>query len=68
MSGKKRSKKGIESLEKQIELHKEKLRQAEKEGNVGLVEYYEKEIQNFEQVKEKLKRRIKPKLKRKSEL
>jgi len=65
MSGKKRAKKGIESIEKQIEIHKGKLRKAEGEGNVGLMKYYEKEIQNFDRVKEKLKRRIKPKSKRK---
>jgi hypothetical protein len=65
MSEKKRAKKGIESLEKQIDLHREKLRKAEKEGNIGLVDYYEKELENFEHVKEKLKRKTMPKLKRK---
>lgn len=65
MSEKKRVRKGIESIEKQIELHKEKLRRMAEEGNVGLVNYYEKEIENFERLKEKLKWRIKPKLKRK---
>ncbi|MDI6721782.1 MAG: hypothetical protein QMD85_05290 [Candidatus Aenigmarchaeota archaeon] len=65
MSGKKRVKKGIKSLEKQIELHKEKLAKAAKEGNIGLTGYYEKEIQNFERVKERLKRRIEPISKRK---
>lgn len=65
MSGKKRAKKGIESIEKQIEFHKEKLRKAKGEGNIGLVNYYEKEMRNFEQIKEKLKWRIKPKPTRK---
>ncbi len=67
MSNKKRSKKGIESLEKQISLHKEKLRQAKEKENIGLTNYYEKEIEHFEQAKEKLSRRIMPKLKRKKQ-
>lgn len=62
---KKRQKKGIESLEKQIELHKSKLESARKKGDVGLANYYEKEIEHFECAKEKLARRIMPKLKRK---
>jgi len=41
---KKRLQKGIESLEKQIRLHEEKLRKAEEEDNIGLTEYYRKEI------------------------
>jgi hypothetical protein len=65
MSGKKRASKGIESLEKQIKMHKEKLRKAEEVGNIGLSNYYEKEIEHFEQAKERLKSSIKPKLKRK---
>ncbi len=65
MSNKKRSKKGIESLEKQIKLHEEKLKQAKEKENIGLANYYEKEIEHFEQAKENLTRRIMPKLKRK---
>ncbi len=41
---KKRLQKGIESLEKQIKFHEEKLRRAEKEDNIELAEYYKKEI------------------------
>ena len=41
---KKRLQKGIESLEKQIQLHEEKLKRAEEEDNIGLTEYYKKEI------------------------
>lgn len=41
---KKRLKKGIESLEKQLELHEEKLRKAEEEHNFELAGYYKKEI------------------------
>ncbi|MBU4201807.1 MAG: hypothetical protein L6243_03450 [Candidatus Altiarchaeales archaeon] len=42
----KRVKKGIDSLEKQLELHKEKLRQATEDGRYDLVNYYEKEIEH----------------------
>ncbi len=65
MSSKKRSKKGIDSINKQIELHKEKLIKAREDGNIGLANYYEKEIQHFEQAITRLGRRIEPKLKRK---
>ncbi len=65
MSSKKRSKKGIESLENQINAHKEKLKKAQEKGDIGLANYYEKEIEQFERAKEKLIRRIIPKLKRK---
>ncbi len=41
---KKRLKKGIESIEKQIELHEEKLKKAEQENNFELAGYYKKEI------------------------
>lgn len=41
---KKRLQKGIDSIEKQIELHEEKLKRAEKEDSIGLAEYYRKEI------------------------
>jgi hypothetical protein len=44
----KRLKKGIESIREQIELHKEKLKAAQKSGNIGLSDYYEKEIGSLE--------------------
>jgi hypothetical protein len=44
----KRLKKGIESISEQIELHKEKLRLAQQSGNIGLSDYYEKEIESLE--------------------
>ena len=44
----KRLRKGIESIREQIELHKEKLKAAEKSGNIGLTGYYEKEIESLE--------------------
>ncbi len=65
MSSKKRAKKGIESLEKQIKLHKEKLKEAERNENIGLASYYEKEIQHFEQAIKKLEHRLQPKKRKK---
>ena len=44
----KRLRKGIESIREQIGIHREKMRQAEKAGNIGLVNYYEKEIESME--------------------
>ena len=41
---KKRLEKGIESLQKQINLHEEKKRLAEESDSKELVRYYEKEI------------------------
>ncbi len=62
---KKAAKKGIESLEKQIEVHVQKLKNAQKNGDVGLSNYYEKEVEHFERAKENLARRIASKSKRK---
>jgi hypothetical protein len=43
----KRLAKGIVSIGRQIELHEKKLQEAEKEGDAGLVKYYEKEIEGL---------------------
>jgi len=48
---KKRLKRGIESLGKQIELHKEKLMQAQAQGMPDLENYYEKEIESLKRRK-----------------
>ena len=53
---KKRLQKGIESLEKQIRLHEEKLKKAEEEDNIGLAEYYKKEIDAKKRDKEEKQR------------
>ncbi|MBI5002414.1 hypothetical protein HZC31_03450 [Candidatus Woesearchaeota archaeon] len=53
---KKRLKKGIESLEKQIDLHEQKLHKAEKESNFELAGYYKKEILSKKQDAEEKKR------------
>ena len=53
---KKRLMKGIESLEKQIQLHEEKLRKAEEEDNIELTGYYKKEIEAKKRDKEEKER------------
>jgi len=53
---KKRLQKGIESLEKQIRLHEEKLKKAEEEDNIRLAEYYKKEIDAKKRDKEEKQR------------
>ncbi|HLD48970.1 MAG TPA: hypothetical protein VJB11_01265 [archaeon] len=60
-----RIKKGMDSLRKQIDIHKEKLRIAQEMGNIGLSNYYEKEIEHFERAREKLARHILPKKRKK---
>lgn len=46
-------KKGIESLQKQIQLHEEKLKKAQQEGKLELMGYYEKEIESKKKDREK---------------
>jgi len=53
---KKRLQKGIESIEKQIQLHEEKLRKAEEEDNIELAKYYKKEIAAKKRDKEEKQR------------
>ena len=53
---KKRLQKGIESIEKQIKLHEEKLKKAEEEDNIELAEYYKKEINAKKRDKDEKKR------------
>ena len=65
---KKKYKKGIESISKEIDIHRSiKLKKALEEDNMGLAGYYEKEIRRLEeQLKEKQEKllprskRIKP--------
>ncbi len=56
---KKRLEKGIESLQKQISLHEEKLKRAEDEGKIELAGYYEKEIEAKKKDKEKKEKFLK---------
>lgn len=55
---KKRLQRGIESLEKQINLHEEKLKKAEEEDNIELAGYYKKEIDAKKRDMEKKKRML----------
>src|SRR3989344_1728087 len=48
-----RLKKGIESLKKQIEIHREKLKNAMKDGNEELTRYYEKDLERLEKEEKK---------------
>ena len=48
----KRLVKGLDSLEKQIAFHKEKLKEAETANMEELVRYYQKEIANLKKRKE----------------
>ncbi len=48
MKRKKRLERGIESLQKQIEIHKEKLKKAIEEGDEDLARYYEKDLARLE--------------------
>ena len=53
---KKRLQKGIESLDKQIQLHEEKLIKAEEDDNIELAHYYKKEIEAKKRDKEEKQR------------
>ena len=55
---KKRLQKGIESLEKQIKLHEEKLKKAEEDDNIELASYYKKEIEAKRKDKEEKQRML----------
>ena len=48
----KRLKKGIESIEEQIEIHRNKLKKAREDKNEYLERYYEKELESLERVKD----------------
>ncbi|MFA5259576.1 MAG: hypothetical protein WC979_08155 [Candidatus Pacearchaeota archaeon] len=48
----KRLKKGIESIEEQIEIHRNKLKKAKEDNNEYLEKYYEKELDSLEKVKD----------------
>ena len=52
MNQKKRLEKGIESIEEQIKVHREKLKEAEEAGHEELVNYYYKDISRLEKQKE----------------
>ncbi len=51
--------KGIESLSREIEIHKEKRKQALAEDKLELAEYYDSEIQGLEKTKENKESKLK---------
>ncbi|HLC78394.1 MAG TPA: hypothetical protein VJH92_04675 [Candidatus Nanoarchaeia archaeon] len=53
MKRKKRLAKGIESLKKQVEMHKEKLKKAVEDGNEELARYYVKDLARLENEEKK---------------
>ena len=55
---KKRLQKGIDSLERQIRLHEEKLEKAEEDDNIELANYYKKEIEAKKKDKEEKQRML----------
>ena len=55
---KKRLQKGIDSLDKQIQLHEEKLEKAEEDNNIELANYYKKEIESKKKDKEEKERML----------
>jgi hypothetical protein len=55
---KKRLQKGIESLDKQIKLHEDKLMKAEEDDNIELASYYRKEIEAKKRDKEEKQRML----------
>ena len=62
---KKKYKKGIESIEKQIDIHRNiKLERALEEGNVELAGYYEKEIKRLEEQLREKETKLLPRSKR----
>ena len=62
---KKKYKKGVESIEKQIDIHKNiKLEKALEEGNVELAGYYEKEIKRLEEQLREKETKLLPRSKR----
>ena len=49
MKRKKRAKKSIKSIKKRIKEHELKLKEAEKENKIELVDYYQKELQTLKE-------------------
>ena len=55
MKRKKRLEKGIESIQHEIDIHKDKLKEAEAKGLEELTDYYERDIQRLENQKQRKK-------------
>jgi len=58
MNRRKRLERGIESIEKQIKVHEEKLREAEEAGQEELITYYLKDISRLEKQKEQKENKL----------
>ncbi len=56
MNRKKRLRKGIESLDEEIDLHEVKREAAKQAGNEGLTKYYDRELDNLRMQRDKKKR------------
>ena len=62
---KKKYKKGIESIKKEINIHKNiKLEKAKEEGNIELAGYYKKEIKRLEEQLMEKQKKLLPRSKR----
>ena len=62
---KKKYKKGIESIQKEIDIHRNvKLEKALEEGNIELAGYYEKEIKRLEEQLSEKQKKLLPRGKR----
>ena len=59
-----RTKKGVDSLKEQIEIHKQKLEKAKEDGKLELADYYVGEIKSLEEAKERKERLMLPRKKR----
>ena len=55
---KKRLEKGINSIEKQIEIHRIKEEQAVEQGKIELAGYYHKEIERMKEAEERKRRQL----------
>jgi len=58
MKREKRLEKGIDSIENQINIHKNKLKEAEEIGDEELVAYYHKDIARLEKQKEQKEEKL----------
>lgn len=58
MKREKRLEKGIESIEEQINIHKDKLKEAKERGDEELVGYYHKDIARLEKQKKQKEEKL----------
>ena len=58
VSRKKRLEKGIESIDRQIEFHKQKINESKNRGNIELEDYYSREIEGLQKTKERKQKQL----------